>query len=76
MTNVGGKVNHIGVLMPPVFTNEEIQAIQRMRECVDDFIQLSLRTIGREPSNAEVKAHLDLSGRLDVVSKITCDIQS
>lgn len=42
-----------------------------MRESIDNFVQPSLRTIGRESNSVEVNAHLDFWGIHEVVSWIT-----
>ncbi|KAL5075450.1 hypothetical protein RYX36_014434 [Vicia faba] len=59
--------------LAPILTEEEIQAIRRMREHADKFIQLFVMTNNRELSDAEVKAYWDLQSMSDVVSWITLD---
>lgn len=57
--------------MPPlVLTKGEIQVVKLMREHVDNFIQVYWRTSYCEPSDAEIRAHLECRGRSDVVSWI------
>lgn len=69
LPNVTGEVNRINVPMTIlVLTEEEIQVIQRVRESVDDFIQLSLRTVILKPNDAGVKSHVEYRGKTDVVS--------
>lgn len=41
------------------------------REHANDFIQLYLRTNDREPSDIDVRTHLELRGRHDIVSWMT-----
>lgn len=38
-----------------------------MRECIDDFIQLSLRLIRCEPNNGEVNTHLEYWSKISAV---------
>lgn len=53
---------------PPVLTDAEIQVAKRVRERVDDFIQVYQKINNCEPSDVEIKAYLKCQGRSDVIS--------
>lgn len=61
---------------PPILSEEEIQDNKQMREFVDDFIQLYIRTNNRETNNTEARTHLDLLGRSDIIYYIIPDEHS
>lgn len=53
-------------MLPPVLSEEEIQANLKRKDYARDFVQVCLQTKGCEPSDTEVLKHLNLLNRLGV----------
>lgn len=69
ISNVGGGINHVEVLMPPhvLYKEEKVQANRYMREHAKIYIQLCLRIDNYESSDSKVNAYSDLWAQSDVV---------